>query len=135
MALHILSLMGLNELMSQQSLIDFLNEVQHQTKKATQDYHVSIQRPSTVALTILIKAFQQLEYNTRIELFTSLLPVLEAFDFDNKFKRSTVAGIEQSESRLPAYINVPSCESITSDDSESLRTVPGSVSIRSIDKL
>ena len=43
----------------EQSLIGVINEVQYQTEKATQDNYLSIQRPSTVALTILIKALQQ----------------------------------------------------------------------------
>jgi hypothetical protein len=40
-------------------MIGVINEVQYQTEKATQDNYLSIQRPSTVALTILIKALQQ----------------------------------------------------------------------------
>jgi hypothetical protein len=59
MALHILSLIGMYKLLPEQSLIGVINEVQYQTEKATQDNYLSIQRPSTVALTILIKALQQ----------------------------------------------------------------------------
>jgi hypothetical protein len=57
-AFHILSLMGIDKLVSKQSLICVINEVEYQTERATQDYYNSIQRPSTVALMILIKAFQ-----------------------------------------------------------------------------
>jgi hypothetical protein len=101
MALHILSLMGIDKLVSKQSLICVINEVAYQTERATQDYYNSIQRPSTVALMILIKAFQQLDDNTRIELFASSLPLLQAFDFDRKCKRSVAAGCVPSVSRLP----------------------------------
>ena len=106
MALHILSLMGIDKLLSKQSVSGVISEVQYQTKKAARDYYASIQRPSTIALTILIKAFQLFDYNTRIELCTALLPVLQAFDFDVKCKRSVAAGYVQSVSGLPASIKV-----------------------------
>jgi hypothetical protein len=112
MALHILSLMGLHEILPQQALSELINEVQYQTEIATRDYYISIQRPSTVALTILKKTLQQLEYQRRIELFASLLPILQFFDFDVTCK--SVEGFMQ-ETRAPAPINIPSCVSLGSN--------------------
>jgi hypothetical protein len=97
MALHILSLMQIGEILSTGSLNDLLNEVKYQTEIASRDYNLSIQRSSTIALMVLFKAFKQLPHDTRIQFFTSLLPVLRFFDFDSNCKRFVASGVLQSE--------------------------------------
>ena len=100
MALHILSLMQIGEILSTGSLNDLLNKVKYQTEIASRDYNLSIQRSSTIALMVLFKAFKQLPHDTRIQFFTSLLPVLHSFDFDSNCKRFIASGVLQSERNL-----------------------------------
>ena len=106
MVLHILSLMDLNNILSQQACMDSLMKFNIR-QRMPQETTIS-QRPSTVALTILIKTLQQLEYQTQIELFASLLPILQSFNFDVKCKRSIDAGFMQSQARIPSCVSISS---------------------------
>lgn len=107
-AMHILSLANAHKLLDQETKDSLLNEVQYQTENAVRSYDISISRPSTVALTILFKSFQQLASHDRIELFTQLLPLLQEFDFEKSCKKSIAVGFMRSK--------MPRCESIRSLD-------------------
>jgi hypothetical protein len=88
MAMYILSLMNVSRFLDQDSKDALINEVKHLTAIAVRDYDLFIQRPSTVALTILFRSFQKLAYEERVELFIGLLPLLQEFDFDMSCKKS-----------------------------------------------
>ena len=57
-AMHILSLLNLQEFLDQDVMNCLLNDVQYQTENAIRDYDLSISRPSTVVLTMLFRSFQ-----------------------------------------------------------------------------
>ena len=113
MALHILSLMQVGKIILSESLTDLLNEVQYQTEVVAKDYNMSIQRSSTITLIILFKTFQQFPHDTRIQLFTSLLTVLQSFDFDSTCKRLIASCVLESEvefeqlSTSPVAVDTP----------------------------
>lgn len=123
MALHILSLLDTSKL-SEQALNEFVNNFLHQTEIATRDYCVSIQRPSTIALSILVKMLQQLQSKTHNELVTSLLRLLHCFDFDCEFKRSVALNFLQSVLALGSNVDMNTCH----------RRVSSHESVQSLDK-
>jgi hypothetical protein len=88
MAMHILSLMNVSRFLDQDSKDTLLNKVKQQSESVARDYDLSIQRPSTLALTILFRSFQKLAYEERVELFIGLVPLLQEFDFDKSCKKS-----------------------------------------------
>jgi hypothetical protein len=107
-ALHILSLMSVEETLSPDLLSHLLNEVQYHAENAVRDYKLSIERSSTVALAVLFSAFRELPCNLPVQLFTSLLPILKSFDFDPESKMLIAesfikleAGSSASRARMP----------------------------------
>jgi hypothetical protein len=107
-AMHILSLLNVEKLLNKEVMDRLIDEVQYQTENAARFYDLSIQRPSTVALNILFRSFGQLEYEERLEVFTELLPILRAFDFERSWKKAVAVGFMRS--------SIARCESIVSLD-------------------
>lgn len=91
MAMHILSLLDIQTVLGKDAIAKVISEVRFECEQAVRNYKLSLQRPSTVACSILFRTFQQipheslfeqLRHESSVELLTSLLSVVRAFDFD-----------------------------------------------------
>ena len=86
MSMQILAIMDAKTVLDEKSMQWLIDEVHHQTELAVHSYNLSIQRPSTVGISILFLAIQQLLEEHQSVLLGSLLSVAQEFDFDESVR-------------------------------------------------
>ncbi|KAL7505581.1 hypothetical protein ACHAXN_003002 [Cyclotella atomus] len=96
MCMQILAIMDAKTVLDKKSMQWLVDEVHHQTELAVHSYNLSLQRPSTVGVSILFLAIQQLPEEHQSVLLGSLLSITQEFDFDKACQNSISSHLKQA---------------------------------------
>lgn len=92
-AMQILSVLDVHLILSKDSLGWLVEEICTQSELAVRNYELSIQRPSSTALSILFRISWQVPNNEGFKLLFALRSIVQSFDFDVSCKKKVEAFI------------------------------------------